>query len=134
MSLVLAGPGSQPAVSNTPATAQAVKKLTWDNGVAAAGTVITLFEAVSDLVPVAGQPLAMGLGVVKEIFAIVQQVKGNKEACEEFTTRVMQTLQEFAVAAKSAGRPILPGSSAAVLLEPFLMYVGTSALGLSELC
>ncbi|KAK0517680.1 hypothetical protein OC842_008036, partial [Tilletia horrida] len=87
MSLVLAGPGSQPAVSNTPATAQAVRKLTWDNGVAAAGTVITLFEAVSDLVPVAGQPLAMGLGVVKEIFAIVQQVKGNKEACEEFTTR-----------------------------------------------
>ncbi|KAK0518973.1 hypothetical protein OC835_007681 [Tilletia horrida] len=123
MSLVLAGPGSQPAVSNTSATAQAVKKLTWDNGVAAAGTVITLFEAVSDLVPVAGQPLAMGLGVVKEIFAIVQQVKGNKEECEEFTTRVMQTLQEFAVAAESAGRPILPGSSAAVLLEPFLMLL-----------
>ncbi|KAK0562221.1 hypothetical protein OC844_002813 [Tilletia horrida] len=122
MSLVLAGPGSQPAVSNTPATAQAVKKLTWDNGIAAAGTVITLFEAVSDLVPVAG-PLAMGLGVVKEIFAIVQQVKDNKQACEAFTTRVMQTLQEFAVAAKSAGRPILPGSSAAVLLEPFLMLL-----------
>ncbi|KAK0533678.1 hypothetical protein OC835_002933 [Tilletia horrida] len=103
-----------------PSNAASTKKLTWDDGVAAADTVVSLFSELSDLVPLAGPFLAMGLGVIKEIFAIVQDVRNNKSACEAFATKVMETFHEFAIAAKSAGRPILPGSSAAVLLEPFV--------------
>ncbi|KAK0533682.1 hypothetical protein OC835_002937 [Tilletia horrida] len=96
------------------------KDLTWDDGIAAASTTITLFNEVADLVPVAGEPLKMALGIIREVFAIVQQVKDNKSDCESFAVRVMETIHEFAIAAKAAGRPINPGSAAAPLLEPFI--------------
>ncbi|KAK0534984.1 hypothetical protein OC842_002461 [Tilletia horrida] len=96
------------------------KTLTWDNGIAAADTLVTLFTELAYLAPFAGPFLAMGLGVVKEIFAIVQDVSDSRDACELFATRVMHILSQFARAAQSAQRPILPGTAAAVLLEPFV--------------
>ncbi|KAE8204220.1 hypothetical protein CF327_g7725, partial [Tilletia walkeri] len=87
---------------------------------AAFETSVALFNQLADYTGVAGPFLKMGLGVVQEIIKIVDEVKTNKEDCAEFIKRTLDIFDYLAQAARSAGCPILPGSSAALAIEPVL--------------
>ncbi|KAE8205500.1 hypothetical protein CF327_g7642, partial [Tilletia walkeri] len=113
-------PFSQLTISAANAGTTDIAKLTASDGMAAFETSVALFNQLADYTGVAGPFLKMGLGVVQEIIKIVDEVKTNKEECAEFIQRTLEIFDYLAQAAISAGCPILPGSSAALAIEPVL--------------
>ncbi|KAE8228305.1 hypothetical protein CF326_g6768 [Tilletia indica] len=113
-------PFSQLTVSAANAGTTDIAKLTVSDGIAAFKTSVVLFNQLADYTGVAGPFLKMGLGVVLEIITIVEEVKTNKKDCAKFIKRTLETFNYLAQAAISAECPIIPGGSAAVLIEPVL--------------
>ncbi|KAK0546364.1 hypothetical protein OC846_005297 [Tilletia horrida] len=79
--------------------------------------VLNNLNQLAEWTTVAGPFLKIGLGVVAEILKIVQEVKENKDACEQFSEKVMDIFREFVFAAKASGCEVLPGSTSALILE-----------------
>ncbi|KAE8206163.1 hypothetical protein CF327_g7592 [Tilletia walkeri] len=113
-------PFSQLTISAANAGPTDIAKLTVSDAMAAFETSVALFNQLADYTGVAGPFLKMGLGFVQEIIKIVDEVKTNKEECAEFIKSALDIYNYLAQAARSAGCPILPGSSAALAIEPVL--------------
>ncbi|KAE8263193.1 hypothetical protein A4X09_0g7291 [Tilletia walkeri] len=94
-------------------------QISWNDDIAATDTVKTLFNQLAGLASVAGPYLQTSLGLVQEIFAIVQDLKDkdNWDAYIELARKAMLALQDLAVSEKERGRLIFPGTDAAVLAE-----------------
>ncbi|KAK0544555.1 hypothetical protein OC846_005303 [Tilletia horrida] len=78
---------------------------------------VNIFNELATWTAVAGPFLKIGLGVVAEILKIAQEVRTNKDACEDFSKKVMGIFWEFAFAAKASGCPIMTGTASALILE-----------------
>ncbi|KAE8263118.1 hypothetical protein A4X09_0g7313 [Tilletia walkeri] len=102
-----------------PLQVDAAGKISWNNDITATDPVKTLFSQMAGLTPVAGTYLQTSLGLVQEIFALVQEVK-DKDNWDEYiciARKAMQALHDIAVSEKEQGHPIGPGTDAAVLAE-----------------
>ncbi|KAK0545569.1 hypothetical protein OC845_005036 [Tilletia horrida] len=78
---------------------------------------VAIFNELATWTAIAGPFLKIGLGVIAEILKIAQEVRTNKDACEDFSKKVMGIFWEFAFAAKASGCPILTGTASALILE-----------------
>ncbi|CAD6908440.1 unnamed protein product [Tilletia laevis] len=96
------------------------------DAVAPTDTLSALFKEL-DLTEDAGPFLDRGLRVVQETYTIIEDVKDSKieSVCEDFARKAMLIFQNLALAAKSSGRPILPGTAVAVLVERVISRLKT---------
>ncbi|KAE8261531.1 hypothetical protein A4X09_0g7650, partial [Tilletia walkeri] len=113
-------PSSQPSPVAATASPTKIGNLTASDGIAFFTTAATIVNELSDYTAVAGPFLKIGLGVVQEIITIVEEVKTNKEECDTFIQSALEIYRYLVTAARSAGCPISPAGSAALLLEPVL--------------
>ncbi|KAE8220000.1 hypothetical protein CF326_g8829, partial [Tilletia indica] len=113
-------PSSQPSPVAATASPTKIGNLTASDGIAFFTTAATIVNELSDYTAVAGPFLKIGLGVVQEIITIVEEVKTNKEECDAFIQSALEIYRYLVTAARSAGCPISPAGSAALLLEPVL--------------
>jgi hypothetical protein len=65
-----------------------------DHIIGASSIIVTLLKEVSDLIPNAG-PLSQVLGITKELIAIINQMRDNKDACEFLVERVLRFLKDL---------------------------------------
>lgn len=85
----------------------------------ASPTIVTLVQEVSDLVPNEG-PLFRVLGITAEVFAIIAQIKSNKNSCEFLVERILRFLKDIAAASKRLDSPIRAGTPKAASLKDLL--------------
>ena len=83
-----------------------------DHFLAGVSTVATLLTQVSGLIPHAGQ-LAPVLGVTKELVAIIQQMRDNKDDCSFLAERILRFLEVLNKESTRLNVPIHPGTPTA---------------------
>lgn len=71
-----------------------------DHFLSASTTIVTLAQGMSDLIPNAG-PLSQVLSITAQLFAIIDEIKTNKDSCEFLVERILRFLKEIAEECKN---------------------------------
>lgn len=90
-----------------------------DHFIGASSTIVDLVKEVSDLIPNAG-PLSQVLGIVGQLFTIINQIKANKDDCMFLVERILSFLKLIAEECKQLEAPIRAGSRLALRLHDLI--------------
>jgi hypothetical protein len=81
--------------------------------------VVTMFKAVSSLIPQAG-PLPQILGVTKDLIAVINQMRDNKGACKHLVQRIISHMRNIITELTRMNVPLKAGSATAARLHILL--------------
>jgi hypothetical protein len=85
-------------------------------------TIVTLFQAVTQLIPHAG-PLPQILGVTKELITVVNQMQDNKGGCEHLVERIIGHVKNIIEELTRMNVPLAAGTPTAARLYVLLSCV-----------
>jgi hypothetical protein len=85
-------------------------------------TIVTLFQAVTQLIPHAG-PLAQILGATKELITIVNEMQDNKDGCEHLVERIIVHVKNIIDELTRMNVPLAAGTPTAARLYVLLSCV-----------
>lgn len=83
-------------------------------------TIVTLFKEIANVIPNAG-PLAQILGVTKELILVINEMKDNKEGCEDLVERILKFVKNLADELKRMNVPLYDGTPTAARLYALLL-------------
>jgi hypothetical protein len=85
-------------------------------------TIVTLFQAVTQLIPHAG-PLTQILGVTKELITVVNEIQDNKDGCEHLVERIIGHVKSIIDELTRMNVPLAAGTPTAARLHVLLSCV-----------
>jgi hypothetical protein len=82
-------------------------------------TIVTLFKDVASLIPHAG-PLSQILGVTRHLILVVNEMRSNRNGCEELVQRVLLFMRNLVEDLSRANVPLQDGTPTAARLYALL--------------